>query len=108
MLGFFCGRSPQKTPNRPHLLNSLHILTQKLEQKYDVFKNKGGYLNERQKLIKGHIEKFQPIKVSDLATKFPEIQLSTLKKDLQYLKQEQVIKMIGIGKGSIYISNDKK
>ena len=89
-------------------LNSLHVLTQKLEQKYDVFKNKGGYLNERQKLIKGHIEKFQPIKVSDLATKFPEIQLSTLKKDLQYLKQEQVIKMIGIGKGSIYISNDKK
>ena len=89
-------------------LNSLSILTQKLEQKYDVFKNKGGYLNERQKLIKKHIEKFQPIKVSDLATKFPEIQLSTLKKDLQYLKQEQEIKMIGIGKGSIYISNDKK
>lgn len=89
-------------------LNSLHVLTQKLEQKYDVFKNKGGYLNERQKLIKGHIENFQPIKVSDLATKFPEIQLSTLKKDLQYLKQEQEIKMIGIGKGSIYISNDKK
>ena len=89
-------------------LNSLSILTQKLEQKYDVYKNKGGYLNERQKLIKKHIEKFQPIKVSDLATKFPEIQLSTLKKDLQYLKQEQEIKMIGIGKGSIYISNDKK
>lgn len=89
-------------------LNSLHILTQKLEQKYDVFKNKGGYLNDRQKLIKEHIEKHQPIKISDLATKFPEIQLSTLKKDLQYLKQEQEIKMIGIGKGSIYISNDKK
>ena len=89
-------------------LNSLSILTQKLEQKYDVYKNKGGYLNERQKLIKKHIEKFQPIKVSDLATKFPEIQLSTLKKDLQYLKQEQEIQMIGIGKGSFYISNDKK
>lgn len=89
-------------------LNSLHILTKKLEQKYDVFKSKGSYLNERQKQIKGHIENNQPIKVSDLATKFPEIQLSTLKKDLQYLKQEQEIKMIGIGKGSIYISNDKK
>ena len=89
-------------------LSGLHILTQKLEQKYDVFKNKGGYLNERQKQIKDHIEKYQPIKVSDLASKFPEIQLSTLKKDLQYLKQEQEIKMIGIGKGSIYISNDNK
>lgn len=88
-------------------LNSLHVLTQKLEQKYDVFKNKGGYLNARQKQIKEHIETNQPLKVSDLAAKFPEIQMSTLKKDLHYLRQEQEIKMIGIGKGSIYISNDK-
>lgn len=89
-------------------LNSLNILIQKLEKKYDVFKSKGGYLNERQKLLKGYIENNQPIKVSDLAIKFPDIQLSTLKKDLQYLRKEQEIKMIGIGKGSIYFSNDKK
>jgi hypothetical protein len=30
-------------------LESLKTLTQKLEQKYDIFKSKGVYLNERQK-----------------------------------------------------------
>ncbi|MBK7173333.1 MAG: Fic family protein [Bacteroidales bacterium] len=32
-----------------YFLDSLQTLIQRLEQKYDVFKSKGGYLNERQK-----------------------------------------------------------
>ncbi|MBW7868934.1 MAG: Fic family protein [Brumimicrobium sp.] len=87
-------------------LESLKTLTQKLEQKYDVFKSKGGYLNDRQKQIKDFITNNQPIKVSDLAKQFPEIRLSTLKKDLQYLRDEQVLTMIGKGKGTIYILNE--
>lgn len=88
-------------------LESLKTLTEKLEQKYDVFKSKGGYLNERQTWIKDFITNNQPIKVSDVAKQFPEIGLSTLKKDLQYLRKEQVLTMIGKGKGSIYILNEK-
>lgn len=86
-------------------LESLKTLTEKLEQKYDVFKSKGGYLNDRQKLIKNFIKENQPIKVSDLAKQFSEIGLSTLKKDLQYLRDEQVLTMIGKGKGTVYILN---
>ncbi len=89
-------------------LDSLNILTQKLDQKYDVFKTKGGYFNERQKELKCFIESNQPVKVSDVVNKYPEIKLSTLKKDLQYLRQEQEIIMIGKGKGSVYLSNIKK
>lgn len=89
-------------------LESLKALTEKLEQKYDVFKSKGGYLNDRQKLIKDFISNNQPIKVSDLAKQFPEIGLSTLKKDLQYLRDEQVLTMIGKGKGSVYVLAEKK
>jgi Fic family protein len=89
-------------------LEGLKTLTEKLEQKYDVFKSKGGYLNDRQKLIKGFIKENQPIKVSDLSKQFSEIGLSTLKKDLQYLRDEQVLTMIGKGKGTIYILNEKK
>lgn len=89
-------------------LESLKTLTEKLEQKYDVFKSKGGYLNDRQKLLKDFIKGNQPIKVSDLAKQFPEIGLSTLKKDLQYLRAEQVLTMIGKGKGSVYVLNDSK
>ncbi len=89
-------------------LESLKILTEKLEQKYDIFKSKGGYLNDRQKLIKDFISNNQPIKVGDLAKEFPEIGLSTLKKDLQYLRNEQVLTMIGEGKGSVYVLNEKE
>lgn len=89
-------------------LESLKTLTEKLEQKYDVFKSKGGYLNDRQRLIKDVIKDNQPVKVSDLAKQFPEIGLSTLKKDLQYLRNEQVLTMIGKGKGTVYVLNEKK
>jgi Fic family protein len=88
-------------------LESLKTLTEKLEQKYDVFKSKGGYLNDRQRLLKDFITENQPIKVSDLAKQFPEIGLSTLKKDLQYLRDEQVLTMIGKGKGTVYVLNEK-
>ncbi|MFV0345691.1 MAG: Fic family protein [Bacteroidales bacterium] len=84
-------------------LDSISILTHKLEDKYDVFKSKGGYLNERQKAIKQYIEKNQAVKVSDISTYFADIQLSTIKKDLKYLRQEQEIQMIGKGKGSVYL-----
>lgn len=88
-------------------LESLKTLTEKLEQKYDVFKSKGGYLNDRQRMIKDFITENQPLKVSDLANQFPEIGLSTLKKDLQYLRNEQVLKMLGKGKGTVYLLNEQ-
>lgn len=88
-------------------LDSLKQMTEKLEQKYNVFKSKGGYLNERQKKIKDYIAKNQPVKVSDVKNNFPDIQLSTLKKDLQYMRDEQELEMIGKGKGTVYIVKEK-
>jgi Fic family protein len=86
-------------------LESLQSLIEKLEQKYNIFKQNGGYLTERQKQIRDYISKNQPIKVSDLSIRFPEIPLATLKKDLQYLRNEQVLIMVGKGKGSVYMIN---
>ena len=91
-----------------YFLDKLHILTQRLEAKYDLFKSKGGYLNERQKEIKEYIEKNQPLKISDLAKKFNNINIHTLKKDLQYMKREQIIQTIGKGKGTVYIIKIEK
>lgn len=84
-------------------LNKLSELTQKLDAKYDVFKEKGGYLNERQKEIKEYIELRQPLKISDIAKNFKKINIHTLKKDLQYMKQEKMISSIGKGKGTVYL-----
>ena len=84
-------------------LSKLFELTQKLDAKYDIFKSKGGYLNERQKEIKKYLEKNEPLKLSDIAKQFKNININTIKKDLQYMKREKVIKSIGKGKGTIYI-----
>ena len=86
-----------------YFLNKLSILTQKLDEKYDVFKSKGGYLNERQKEIQQYIIDNQPLKISDIAKQFKKINIHTIKKDLQYMKKEKMIESIGRGKGTVYI-----
>ena len=84
-------------------LDKLRALTQRLDSKYDVYKSKGGYLNERQKEIKKYLKENQPLKISDLKLFFDNININTIKKDLQYMKREQIIKSVGKGKGTIYL-----
>jgi Fic family protein len=85
------------------LLGSLETLIQRLEQKYNLFKSKGGYLNDRQKKIIEFIEGKQPVKLGDLVNAMPEISVNTLKKDLQYLKAEKFINSVGKNRGAIYL-----
>jgi len=56
-----------------------------MNNKNEVFKSKGGYLNGRQKFIKDFIIGINLFKVSDLAKRFPEIGLNIeyFEKDLQ-------------------------
>jgi Fic family protein len=91
-----------------YFLDKLNVLTQRLDAKYDVFKSKGGYLNERQKHIKEYLLKNQPLKISDIAKRFEDININTIKKDLQYMKKEQIIKSIGKGKGTVYLIDNEK
>ncbi len=86
-----------------YFLDKIYNLSQKLDKKYDVLKSKGSYLNERQIKIKKYIQKNQPLKISDISKAFEEISIHTIKKDLQYLKQEQIIKNIGQGKATVYV-----
>ncbi|MDR2927258.1 MAG: Fic family protein [Cytophagaceae bacterium] len=86
-------------------LESLKTLTEKLDKKYDIFKQKGGYLNERQKTLKEFIARQKTVKVADLSAAFPDISPNTLKKDLQYLKAEQIVSAVGQGKGTVYVIN---
>ena len=91
-----------------YFLDKLNVLTQRLDAKYDIFKSKGGYLNERQKEIKEYIIKNQPLKISDIAKRFENININTIKKDLQYMKKEQIIQSIGKGKGTVYLIKKEK
>ena len=89
-------------------LQSLEVLIQRLEQKYDLFKSRGGYLNDRQKIIKKYIDDNQPIKLVDISRALPDISINTIKKDLQYLRAEKIIVSIGKNRGTIYVSIDNK
>lgn len=91
-----------------YFLDKLSVLTQRLDAKYDVFKSKGGYLNERQKEIKEYLKENQPLKISDIAKRFENINVNTIKKDLQYMKREQLIKSVGKGKGTVYITENEE
>lgn len=91
-----------------YFLDKLSVLIKRLDAKYDVFKSKGGYLNERQKEIKEYLKKNQPLKISDIAKRFEKISVNTIKKDLQYMKKEQIIISVGKGKGTVYIIDKEK
>ena len=84
-------------------LESLKSLIEKLDQKYSVFKQKGGYLNDRQKKIKEFIVEQKTVKVADLSAALHDISPNTLKKDLQYLRDEQIVSTVGQGKGTVYV-----
>jgi len=88
-------------------LESLKALTEKLDKKYDVFRQKGGYLNERQKMLEEFVAERKTVKISDLYFAFPDISPNTLKKDLQYLKAEQIVTTAGQGRGTVYIIKQK-
>ena len=84
-------------------LDCINILIIRLEKKYNIYKSKGGYLNDRQKMIKEFIKKKQPVKLNDISNNFNEISANTIKKDLQYLKSENIIESIGQRKGTVYV-----
>lgn len=86
-----------------YFFNNISVITQKLDAKYDVYKTKGGYLNERQKEVQEFIVKNQPVKISDISKAFENISIHSLKKDLQYMKNENIISALGKGKGTVYI-----
>ena len=87
-------------------LEAVETLTKRLEAKYNVYKSKGGYLNERQKTIMAFVREHQPVKVGDIVKFFPDFSVNTIKKDLFYMKNEQLLTTVGIGKGTVYIFPD--
>lgn len=84
-------------------LECLQILTERLEEKYNSFKSKGNYLNDRQKKILNFIKELQPVKLNDIRMAYADLSINTIKKDLQYLKLEAQIEAVGVRKGTIYI-----
>ena len=88
-------------------LNTLKITINKLESTYEQIKDKKSYLNHRQSNVMNYIITKDPIKISDLINALKEYTPYILKKDVKYLVDEGLIKKIGKGKATTYISNQK-
>lgn len=84
-------------------LDSLEILIKKLQSKYDIYSNKGGYLNKRQKDIIEFIKNNEPVKLHNIIDYLSEYAKNTIKKDLIYLKNENIIEQVGNYKGATYV-----
>jgi len=91
-----------------YFLDCIQILIQRLESKYQIYKDTKVYLNERQKQIKEIIIKNQPLKISDLMKHLENYSKNTIKKDLEYLRNEGVVETIGRNKGTLYMMKKEK
>jgi Fic family protein len=83
-------------------LSAIELLIVRFEKKYAIFKETGGYMNERQKKIVEFISKKQPVKISDIQTKFDKLSINTIKKDLLYLTENGLINKTGKFKATVY------
>ena len=75
--------------------------------KFEGYSNKGGYLNKRQKEIVNYISGNQPVKLKDIIISLPDYLKNTIKADLVYLKNENVIEQIGQYRGATYILKEQ-
>lgn len=87
-------------------LECLSTLTERLKQKYDIYKTKGGYQNERQRQIVDFVNHNQPVKAGDVVKALPDLSPNTIKKDLLYLRTEKFLTVLGRGRGTLYIINN--
>lgn len=89
-------------------LDCLAELIRQLEQKYERYRKKGAYLNERRKRIVNVVKEAQPVKIRDIHRVLNTISKNTLKKDLKYLVEQNVLEKIGKNKGTIYVIKDSQ
>lgn len=83
-------------------LESLIILTQRLDAKYETYSKLKLVLNDRQQQIMEFIKEHKTIKVSEVETAMSNQSRNTLKKDLAFLVKEGLILKTGERKGTQY------
>ena len=87
-------------------LESLIILTQRLEAKYETYSKLKTVLNERQQRVLEYIKEHKTAQVGDLANQLKVYSRNTLKKDLAYLVKEGLLLKTGEGRGVRYHPTD--
>jgi Fic family protein len=87
-----------------YFLRMLHEAIDILESRFDEIKNSKSYLTGRQDTVLQYIIENEPVKISDIEKAIPDEKIYSLKKDVAYLKSENLIRQVGKGRATIYYS----
>ena len=87
-------------------LETIQLSIAKLEANIDSIANKNSYLNQRQRQVLEFISSNEPVKISDITASLTDFTLYILKKDVKYLVDEGMVRMLGKGKATIYVLMD--
>lgn len=85
-----------------YFLKMLHESIDILESRFDEIKSKKSYLTIRQSTILEYLKTNEPVKISDIDESLKDISIHTIRKDILYLKDENLIRQVGKGKATIY------
>ncbi len=69
---------------------------------------RSSYLNQRRKSLLLHIKNNAPLKISDIMNKFQNESRNTIKKDLVYLREKDMISARGKGRGMFYTVDSRR
>lgn len=83
-------------------LESLVILTKRLETKYETYSSLKIALNDRQQQIVAYVKEKENAQIGELASFLRNYSRNTLKKDLTYLVNENILLRTGAGRGVRY------
>ncbi|MEL7192636.1 MAG: Fic family protein [Bacteroidota bacterium] len=85
-----------------YFLRMLHEAIEILEARFEDIKNTKSYLSERQSRVLNFIRENEPVKISDIDNYMTNEKVHNLKKDVSYLKDENLIRQVGKGRATIY------
>ena len=85
-----------------YFLKMLHESIDILESRFREIKNTKSYLTNRQSMILEYIKRNEPVKMSDIDMAIENESIHSIRKDIVYLKNENLVRQVGQGKGTIY------
>ncbi|CAH1000842.1 hypothetical protein LEM8419_01912 [Neolewinella maritima] len=87
-----------------YFLKTLREAIDILEARFEEIRNSKSYFSQRQSSVLEYINNNEPIKMVDLTVAFPDESIHTLRKDIAYLRRENVVRKVGQGKATLYYS----
>jgi Fic family protein len=91
-----------------YFLEMIHEAIDILESRFEEISKTKSYLSERQLKIKIFIENNEPVKIIDISDQFKEISIHLIRKEIKYLRDENIIRSIGKARATIYYLKNKK